>query len=470
MGFFSSNKNGDTSVANGTEEPRTNLRDTATTVTALRSSPAAEMDMYSPTYLQLKQKMHRTLLERVDLERLQKLNNEQFRRELSSMVERIVDDQRLAVNQAERRQLVLDMQNEMLGLGPIEPLLDDPSVSDILVNTASQVYVERRGKLELTPITFDDNEHLLKVIEKIVSRVGRRVDESSPMVDARLPDGSRVNAIIPPLAIDGPILSIRRFSAKPLSIHDLVSKKSIPPTVAQLLDSLAKAKVNMLISGGTGSGKTTLLNVISGFIPHSERIVTIEDAAELQLQQPHVVRLETRPPNIEGKGEVSQRSLVKNALRMRPDRIILGEVRGPEALDMLQAMNTGHEGSLATIHANTARDALSRLENMVGMATANLGIRATRQQIASAITVVIQIARMSDGTRKLISLHEITGMEGDIITMQEIFAFRRTGVAADGRVLGHFAATGLHPHFDQRLKEFGVSVSDDIYDPSRVFE
>ena len=447
-----------------------NLRGRAATVTTLRAAAPGEMDFYSPAYLQLKRKMHRTILDRIDLERLQKLTGEQFKRELSTLVERIVDEEHLAVNQAERRQLVTDMQYEMLGFGPIEPLLHDPTVSDILVNTYSQIYVERRGKLELTPITFDDNEHLLKVIEKIVSRVGRRVDESSPMVDARLPDGSRVNAIIPPLAIDGPILSIRRFSTKPLSIQDLVSKKSVPPTVAQLLEALAKAKVNMVISGGTGSGKTTLLNVISGFIPHSERIVTIEDAAELQLQQPHVVRLETRPPNIEGKGEVSQRALVKNALRMRPDRIILGEVRGAEALDMLQAMNTGHEGSLATIHANTARDALSRLENMVGMATANLGIRATRQQISSAITVVIQIARMTDGTRKLISLHEITGMEGDIITMQEIFAFRRTGVAPDGKVLGHFAATGLHPQFNQRLKEFGAAVPDDIYDPSRIFE
>ncbi len=458
--------------SSATDDLRNSLREAAgnATVAALRPTAAAETDTYTPAYQQLKQKMHRTLLERVDLERLQKLNGEQFRRELSTLVERIIEEQRLAVNQTERRQLVQDMQNEMLGLGPIEPLLEDASVSDILVNTCSKVYVERRGKLELTPITFDDNDHLLKVIEKIVSRVGRRVDESSPMVDARLPDGSRVNAIIPPLAIDGPILSIRRFSAKPLSINDLVNKKSVPPPVAQLLEALAKAKINIIISGGTGSGKTTLLNVISGFIPSNERIVTIEDAAELQLQQPHVVRLETRPPNIEGKGEVSQRALVKNALRMRPDRIILGEVRGAEALDMLQAMNTGHDGSLATIHANTARDALSRLENMVGMATANLGIRAMRQQIASAITVVIQIARMTDGTRKLISLHELTGMEGEIITMQEIFAFRRTGVAPDGKVLGHFAATGLHPQFNQRLKEFGVGLPDEIYDPSRIFE
>lgn len=447
-----------------------NLRGRAATVTTLRATAPGEMDFYSPAYLQLKRKMHRTILDRIDLERLQKLTGEQFKRELSTLVERIVDEEHLAVNQAERRQLVTDMQYEMLGFGPIEPLLHDPTVSDILVNTSSQIYVERRGKLELTPITFDDNEHLLKVIEKIVSRVGRRVDESSPMVDARLPDGSRVNAIIPPLAIDGPLLSIRRFSVKPLTILDLISLKSVTPPIAELLESLSKAKLNILISGGTGSGKTTLLNVMSGFIPPSERIVTIEDAAELQLQQPHVVRLETRPPNTEGKGEVPQRLLVKNSLRMRPDRIILGEVRGAEALDMLQAMNTGHEGSLATIHANTPRDALSRLENMVGMANANLGIRSTRQQIASAITVVVQIARLSDGSRKLTSLQEITGMEGDTITMQEIFAFKRTGVSAEGKVQGHFMATGLQPQFNQRLKEFGVQVSDAIYDPGKVFE
>ncbi len=452
------------------EDTTMNLRGRPATVTTLRNQAAGEADFYSPAYLQLKRKMHRTLLDRIDLERLQKLSGEQFRRELSVLIERIIDEEQLAVNQAERRQLAIDMQHEMLGFGPIEPLLHDPSVSDILVNTFSQIYVERRGKLELTPITFDDNEHLLKVIEKIVSRIGRRVDESSPMVDARLPDGSRVNAIIPPLAIDGPLLSIRRFSVKPLTIADLIAYKSVTPPIAELLESLSKAKVNILISGGTGSGKTTLLNVMSGFIPPSERIVTIEDAAELQLQQPHVVRLETRPPNTEGKGEVPQRALVRNSLRMRPDRIILGEVRGAEALDMLQAMNTGHEGSLATIHANTPRDAISRLENMVGMANANLGMRATRQQIASAITVIVQIARLSDGSRKLTSLQEITGMEGDVITMQEIFAFRRTGVSAEGKVLGHFAATGIQPQFNRRLKEFGVPVPDAIFDPARVFE
>jgi pilus assembly protein CpaF len=420
-------------------------RDRLVVVAPIKAAPVSEMDFHSPSYQQLKHHLHQTLLERIDLERLQQLSADQFRRELSHLVERLIDDEKIMVNQAERRQLVIDMQNEMLGFGPLEPLLADPTVSDILVNTHSQIYVERRGKLELTPITFNDDDHLLKVIEKIVSRVGRRIDESSPMVDARLPDGSRVNAIIPPLALDGPMLSIRRFSVKPLTVTDLVRLRSLTPPLSALLDALSKAKVNILISGGTGSGKTTLLNVLSGFIPTDERIVTIEDAAELQLQQPHVIRLETRPPNIEGKGEISQRALVKNALRMRPDRIILGEVRGSEALDMLQAMNTGHEGSFATIHANSPRDALARLENMVGMANANLGQRAVRQQIASAITVVIQILRFTDGSRKLVSLQEVTGMEGETITMQEIFQFKRSGVSSEGKVLGHFCATGIYP-------------------------
>ncbi|MEY3721167.1 MAG: hypothetical protein RL618_1686 [Pseudomonadota bacterium] len=445
-------------------------RDRLVVVAPIKAAPASEMDFHSPSYQQLKHHLHQTLLERIDLERLQQLSADQFRRELSHLVERLIDDEKIMVNQAERRQLVIDMQNEMLGFGPLEPLLADPTVSDILVNTHSQIYVERRGKLELTPITFNDDDHLLKVIEKIVSRVGRRIDESSPMVDARLPDGSRVNAIIPPLALDGPMLSIRRFSVKPLTVTDLVRLRSLTPPLSALLDALSKAKVNILISGGTGSGKTTLLNVLSGFIPTDERIVTIEDAAELQLQQPHVIRLETRPPNIEGKGEISQRALVKNALRMRPDRIILGEVRGSEALDMLQAMNTGHEGSFATIHANSPRDALARLENMVGMANANLGQRAVRQQIASAITVVIQILRFTDGSRKLVSLQEVTGMEGETITMQEIFQFKRSGVSSEGKVLGHFCATGIYPQFDQRLREFGVAVPENTYDPARLFE
>ena len=358
----------------------------------------------------------------------------------------------------------------MLGYGPLEPLLKDPGISDILVNTYKQVYVERQGKLELTDVTFHDNAHLLKIIEKIVSRIGRRVDESSPMVDARLPDGSRVNAIIPPLAIDGPILSIRRFAVNPLSIDDLLKFRSITPPMSQLIQALAQAKINILISGGTGSGKTTLLNVMSGFIPESERIVTIEDAAELQMRQIHVVRLETRPANIEGSGEVTQRALVRNALRMRPDRIILGEVRGAEALDMLQAMNTGHEGSLATIHANTPRDAIARLENMASMAGSNLPTHATRQQIASAITVIIQVSRLTDGTRKIVSIQELTGMEGEMITMHEIFTFRQLGVSEDRKVQGHFAATGIRPQFTERLRTFGVPVPDSLFDPTKIYE
>ena len=421
-------------------------------------------------YQELKKTMHQTILDRIDLERLKRLTAEQFKHELALLVQRVIEDERIVLNQHERHSLVLDIQHEMLGFGPLEPLLADASVSDILVNTCDKVYVERGGRLQLTDVTFHDNAHLMKIIEKIVSRVGRRVDESSPMVDARLPDGSRVNAIIPPLAVDGPILSIRRFAVQPLTIANLLDYKSLTPPMVQVLQALGQAKVNILISGGTGSGKTTLLNVLSGFIPGSERIVTIEDAAELALRQPHVVRLETRPPNIEGKGEVSQRALVRNALRMRPDRIILGEVRGAEALDMLQAMNTGHEGSLATIHSNTARDALARLENMVGMASVNLTPRATRQQICSAVTVVMQVSRLTDGARKLVSLQEVTGMEGDIIAMHEIFRFEQTGVDAEGKVQGHFCATGVRPRFTERLRMFGAPVPDSVFDPDRIYE
>lgn len=446
-------------------EPVLSLRDKLV-VADTRSSDYVPKEFNTDAFRALSQRLYRAIFERIDLERLQQLSGDQFRRELSLLIERILDEENLPVNQAERRRLVQDMQNEMTGLGPIEPLMSDPSVSDILVNSHKQVYVERRGKLDLTPVRFHDDAHVMRIIEKIVSRVGRRIDESSPMVDARLQDGSRVNAIIAPLALDGPVLSIRRFSVQPLTIVDLIAHHTLTPQVAELLEALGKAKVNILISGGTGSGKTTLLNVMSGFIPDSERIITIEDAAELQLQQAHVVRLETRPPNIEGRGEVPQRALVKNALRMRPDRIILGEVRGAEALDMLQAMNTGHEGSLATIHANTPRDAVARLENMIGMAGANLGLRAMRQQISSAITVVIQLMRLTDGSRKLVSLQEVTGMEGEVITMQEIFSFRRTGVSADGKVKGYFSATGICPQFDQRLKEFGVPVPESLYQPS----
>jgi pilus assembly protein CpaF len=420
-------------------------------------------------YQELKKTMHQMILDRIDLERLKRLTAEQFKHELALLIQRIIEEERIVLNQHERHNLVLDIQHEMLGFGPLEPLLGDPTISDILVNTFKQVYVERKGRLELTDVTFHDNAHLMKIIEKIVSRVGRRVDESSPMVDARLPDGSRVNAIIPPLAVDGPLLSIRRFGAIPLSVQDLLDLKSMTPPMVSVLEALGVAKVNILISGGTGSGKTTLLNLLSGFIPGNERIVTIEDAAELQLRQPHVVRLETRPPNIEGKGEVTQRQLVKNALRMRPDRIILGEVRGAEALDMLQAMNTGHEGSLATIHSNTPRDALSRLENMVSMAGVTLTPRAIRQQICSAVTVVLQVSRLTDGCRKLVSMQEITGMEGEIISMQEIFSFEQTGVDGDGKVQGRFSATGVRPRFAERLKMFGVPVPEDSFDPDRIY-
>lgn len=421
-------------------------------------------------YQELKVRLHQSLLERVDLERMQRMGGDQLRDELKGLVEHLLEEGDVVLNESERRNLVRDIQYEMLGLGPLEPLLADPTVSDILVNTYRQVFVERRGKLEETNISFHDNAHLMKIIDKIVSRVGRRIDESSPMVDARLADGSRVNAIIPPLAIDGPILSIRRFSVTPLTMADILEFKTLTGPMAQVLEGLAQAKMNILVSGGTGSGKTTMLNILSGFISEDERIITIEDAAELQLQQPHVVRLETRPANIESKGEVTQRALVRNALRMRPDRIILGEVRGPEAMDMLQAMNTGHEGSMATIHANTPRDALTRLENMVGMAGLSMPPRVMRQQISSAISVVLQVSRLTDGKRKVVSIQEITGMEGEVITMQEVFAFHQTGVNAAGQVAGYFAATGVRPRFVERLHTFGIELPEILFDPTRRFE
>ncbi|MBN3742237.1 MULTISPECIES: CpaF family protein [Burkholderia] len=421
-------------------------------------------------YQKLRREIHLTVLERVELERLSRMPQDQVRMEIGALIARILDEERLPANDIERRQLAIDVYDEMFGFGPLEALLRDPGISDILVNTYRQVYVERCGQLELTDVTFYDDAHLMKVIEKIVSRVGRRIDESSPMVDARLPDGSRVNAIIPPSAIDGPLMSIRRFAVNPLKMDDLVRFHSLTPPMAELLDALSRAKVNVLVSGGTGSGKTTLLNILSGYIPRNERIVTIEDAAELQLQQPHVLRLETRPPNIEGKGEITQRTLVRNALRMRPDRIILGEVRGAEALDMLNAMNTGHEGSLATIHANTPRDALTRLENMISVAGLSLPPKTMRQQIASAISVVVQAARLTDGKRKIVSIQELTGMEGDIINMQEIFTFKRTGVDRDGSVRGHFCATGVRPKFVERLQAFGINLPDSLYDPSQRYE
>ncbi|MDD5333813.1 MAG: CpaF family protein [Rhodoferax sp.] len=424
----------------------------------------------TPEYYQLKAKLHGQLLGRIDLEVLGNMAPERLREELGTLVEKLLSESGVALNATDHAKMIQDIQNEVMGLGPLEPLLADASVSDILVNGPGKVYVERHGRIELTDVVFSDANHLMKIIDKIVSRIGRRIDESSPMVDARLPDGSRVNAIIPPLALDGPLLSIRRFAVVPLRLEDLVLNKSLTPELGQLLVGMVRAKMNILISGGTGSGKTTLLNVLSAAIPANERIVTIEDAAELQLQQPHVVRLETRPANIEGKGEVNQRALVRNSLRMRPDRIIVGEVRGVEVVDMLQAMNTGHEGSMTTVHANSPRDSLTRLENMAGMGGMTIPPKAMRQQISSAIMAVIQISRLTDGRRKLISLQEIAGMEGDIITMQEIYGFTQTGVAADGTVLGHFGATGVRPRFMGRLRAYGISVADETFDQSRTYE
>ncbi|MBT2333889.1 CpaF family protein [Variovorax paradoxus] len=425
----------------------------------------------SDTYKLLKERMHLRLLDRFDLAVLETLKPEVLRQEISTMVTRLLQEEPEALNDIERRMLIRDIQHEMLGFGPIELLMADPTVSDILVNSHDQIYVERKGRLELTDVSFTDEKHLLRIIDKIVSLVGRRIDESSPMVDARLPDGSRVNAVIAPVALDGPMMSIRRFAKIPLKMENLVNDlKTLTPQMALMLEGLASAKINMLISGGTGAGKTTLLNILSGFIPPTERIITIEDAAELQLQQPHVARMETRPMNIEGKGEITQRALVRNALRMRPDRIVIGEVRGAEAVDMLQAMNTGHEGSLTTIHANSPRDALARLENMISMANLNLPHHSVRQQIASAITVVIQVLRLVDGRRKVTSIQEITGMEGEVVTMQEIFAFHQIGMGPDGWVRGYFHATGVRPKFVERLKSFGVVVPDTMFDPDKHYE
>lgn len=419
---------------------------------------------------QLRSLVHAQLLKTIDLALVDRMSEMELKSYIKTCIQRVIEDEKIIVAEESLAHLVFEIQNEIIGLGPIEPLISDSSVSDILVNNYKTIYVERKGRLERTNIQFDNDAHLLKVIEKIVERVGRRIDESSPLVDARLPDGSRVNAIIPPLALDGPALSIRRFSEVPLTVSNLIEYGSMTSDMAVIIGALVKVKTNMIISGGTGSGKTTLLNVLSGYIPDNERIITIEDAAELRLQQPHVVRLETRPPNIEGKGEINQRALVKNTLRMRPDRIIVGEVRGIEVLDMLQAMNTGHEGSLTTIHANSPRDALTRLENMVGLAGVNVMQKALRQQIISGISVIIQVARLSDGHRKITSIQEITGMEGDMITMQEIFCFEQTGLAPDGTVLGHFRATGIRPRFAEKLQARGSPLADYLFDPSRIKE
>ena len=410
------------------------------------------------SFQEMKARLHRTLINRMDLTKLSSLTPEQVHAEVSRLAESVLAQEAMPLSAAERERLVNDVQHELFGLGPLEPLLKDPTISDILVNAHDTIYIERRGKIEATNVRFKDDEHLMRVIERIVSSVGRRIDESSPMVDARLQDGSRVNAIIPPLAIDGPVLSIRRFGADPLRMAALIDNKALTKDIADMLQMVVSARLNVLISGGTGAGKTTLLNALSAFIPENERIVTIEDSAELQLQQPHVVRLETRPPNIEGRGEVTQRDLVRNALRMRPDRIVIGEVRGGEAIDMLQAMNTGHDGSLTTIHANTPRDALARLETMIQMTGMRLSDRAMRQQIASAINLVVQVARLSDGARRVTSISELTGMEGETITMQEIFQYERTGVDQQGTVLGRFRPTGIRPRFAERLKACGLQL------------
>jgi pilus assembly protein CpaF len=416
----------------------------------------------------VKAAIHRKLIQKLDLERLTESDREQVRREVSQILESLVMGESTPMTLQERERLSQEVLNEVFGLGPLEPLLSDSSISDILVNTHKQVYIERNGLLEPTPIQFRDDQHLMTVIDRIVSAVGRRVDESSPMVDARLPDGSRVNAIIPPLAIDGPALSIRRFGRERLKADDLVRNRSLTTPMLDLLKGCVQARLNLLISGGTGAGKTTLLNVLSQYISDRERIITIEDAAELQLHQRHVVRLETRAPNIEGQGAIRQRQLVINALRMRPDRILVGEVRGEEALDMLQAMNTGHEGSLTTIHANTPRDALSRIETMVAMANLNLPENAIRRQIASAIDVVVQVSRQSDGTRKVTNISEITGMEGEVITMQDIFVYQKKGIGPNGQVLGEFSPTGVRPKFAERLLVAGFRLPIDMFERQRA--
>jgi pilus assembly protein CpaF len=417
-----------------------------------------------PEYQELKFMLHRKLLDKINLEALATIDNQRVRSEVRQALIALMDNEPTLLSAMERQQICDEVLDEVFGLGPLEPLLQDSTISDILVNTSKQVYVERRGLLELTSVSFRDDQHLLRIIDKIVSQVGRRVDESTPMVDARLSDGSRVNAIIPPLAVDGPLLSIRRFGTDKLMPNDLVEKKALTRGMMDLLEAAVKAKLNIIISGGTGAGKTTLLNGLSFFIGHKERIVTIEDAAELQLKQPHVARLETRPPNLEGRNAVRQRELLINSLRMRPDRIVVGEVRGEEALDMLQAMNTGHDGSLTTIHANSPRDGVSRLEVMVSLANANMQLISIRQQIASAVNVIVQASRLSDGSRRVTSITEVTGMEGEVVTLQDIFVFEKRGLSPEGRVVGRFAATGIRPKFYEKLLSAGIRLSSELFD------
>jgi pilus assembly protein CpaF len=415
-------------------------------------------------FQELKTRIHRRLIEKLDLSKIDLVGSSELIREIGYIIESLIIEEGVPLNQMEKDRLIVEIQHETFGLGPLEPLLADPEISDILVNNSHQVYVERYGKLQKTDICFRDDKHLLQIIERIVSKVGRRIDESSPYVDARLPDGSRVNAIIPPLALDGPVLSIRRFGMEPLRMNDLLRFGTMDSRIAHVLQGVVKTRLNVLISGGTGTGKTTLLNVLSENIPNEERVVTIEDSAELHMKQEHVVRLETRPVNIEGRGEVTQRDLLRNALRMRPDRIIIGEVRGGEALDMLQAMNTGHDGSLSTIHANTTRDAMSRLETMVLMAGMDLPERAIREQIASAINVVIQLVRFSDGTRKIVKVSEITGLEVNTIVMHDFFVYEQRGIDKDGNVVGDFKATGVRPFFAERFRVYGYEIPEGTFD------
>jgi pilus assembly protein CpaF len=420
-------------------------------------------EAYTQEYQQLKFSLHNKLLNRINLEALSAIPSERAREEIRGAVARLVDEEKTPLSLVEKDRVIEEVLDEVFGLGPLEPLLQDPEVSDILVTTPHLVYVEKAGKLHRTPVEFKDNAHLLRIIEKVVSRVGRRVDESSPLVDARLPDGSRVNAAIPPVAVDGPLLSIRRFGRVPLRGEDLVAKMALTDGMLEVLKACVRARLNIVVSGGTGSGKTTLLNVLSSYIPEDERIVTIEDAAELRLQQTHVARMETRPANVEGHGAIRIRELVINALRMRPDRILVGEVRGEEALDMLQAMNTGHDGSLTTIHANTPRDALGRLEVMVGMANSSMGVRSIRQQVASAVDLFVQVARFSDGTRRITHITEIVGMEGELITMQDVFLFDKLGLTEENKVRGRFRATGVRPKFYERLQSCGLHVPLEIF-------
>ncbi len=437
-----------------------------TPLAALSSQPAFSDNGRLSRLYEIKNRVHNRLVERLNLEHLETMDKKLVEEEIRKGIAILLEEEPVPLNREERARLVRDLEFEILGLGPLEPLLRDPSISDILVNRFDQVYLERYGKLEPVQVRFEDNSHLLRIINKIVSNVGRRIDESCPMVDARLPDGSRVNAIIPPLALDGPMLSIRRFTVNRPTLEDLIEKGSLTPEIGQVLKALVKSRLNVLISGGTGSGKTTLLNILSGFIPNNERIITIEDSAELQLQQEHVCRLETRPPNIEGNGEITQRDLVRNCLRMRPDRIVVGEVRGAEVMDMVQAMNTGHEGSMTTVHANTSRDALVRMETMISLSGFTIQEKAMRQMISSSLNVIIQLARHSDGTRRMVSMSEITGMESGVISLQDIFSFERLGMDDKGEIIGRFVSTGVRPRFADRCALFGHPISDETFSPA----